>query len=383
MFGRRIVWIIFLSLWLGGGLAQAEGWESQFEQLDSENLTKVMEELQAEWTEVFPGGLKTTLGAIARGEMQGDLSGILAQLGRALGGELWSETALLGKLLVLALICAFLQNLSNALSEGAASALTRMVAFLVLAGLAIGAFGVVLETARETMEQMTFLMEALMPLLLTLLVAVGGVTSAGLFQPLIITGFTILSGLIKNLVLPFLFMAALVGLIGYISPQFSLNQLSGLFKKGGLTLLGIFITIFSGLLALQGVSGAVGDGIGLRVAKYTTSAVVPVVGSMFSGAMETIVSSSLLIKNSLGLLGMLAAILILLWPLLKILVLSFIFRLAGALIEPVGDNRLSACLNDLGGHLTGVFAALAVVGLMFFLAVAMVVAMGNLTVMLR
>ncbi len=383
MFGRKMLGIILLSLCLGAGSAQADDWEMQFDQLESENMEEIIEELQTEWTEIFPGDLKTTVKAIAQGEMQGDLREILLELGQALGGELWAEMALLGKLLVLALLCAFLQNLSNALSEGAASALSRMVAFLVLAGLALGAFGVVLATARETVEKMTFLMEALMPLLLTLLVAVGGITSAGLFQPLILTGFTLLSGLIKNLVFPLLFMAALVGLIGYISPQFSLSQLSGLFKKGGLTLLGIFITIFSGLLALQGVSGAVGDGIGFRVAKYTASAVVPVVGSMFSGAMETIVSSSLLIKNSLGLLGMLMAVLILLWPLLKILVLSFIFRLAGALIEPVGDNRLSACLNDLGGHLTGVFAALAVVGLMFFLAVAMVVAMGNLTVMLR
>jgi len=148
-------------------------------------------------------------------------------------------------------------------------------------------------------------------------------------------------------------------------------------------LLGAMSTIFLGILSIQGVAGAVGDSVVLRTAKFATDAFVPVVGGMFSDALEAIVSSSLLIKNAVGIAGVAVVLAIMLTPLLKILCLALIYKLASAIIQPVENGQMVDCLNDLGNSLLAVFAVVATAGLLFFFTLTIVVAVGNLTVMLR
>jgi stage III sporulation protein AE len=148
-------------------------------------------------------------------------------------------------------------------------------------------------------------------------------------------------------------------------------------------LMGVFTTIFLGVLAIQGVAGAVGDSVTFKTAKFGVDAFVPVVGGVLSDAMEAVVSSSLLIKNAVGIAGVAVIAAVMVVPLLKIITLAFIYKLAGALIQPVGDGRMVSCLNGLGNNLLLIFAAVATVGLLFFFAITIVVGVGNITVMLR
>jgi len=74
---------------------------------------------------------------------------------------------------------------------------------------------------------------------------------------------------------------------------------------------------------------------------------------------------------------------IMLMPLLKILCLALIYKLAGAIIEPVEDGQMVGCLNDLGNSLLAVFAVVGTAGLLFFFTLTILVAVGNITVMLR
>lgn len=357
--------------------------QNQMDKLDFEEIEGFIQKAEKEMEISLPASFGETLKKMVNGEISWSLSEIISQLGKVFLKEVVANASLLGKLVILAIICLVLQNLNTAFDGASTGKIAYMVSYLVLVSLAVASFALAVEAGREAVGNMVSLMQILMPILLTLLVAVGGIASAAIFHPILFSGFTIMGSLIENLVLPLLFFGAIVAIAGNISKKINLSNLSDLFKKAGMTLMGIFITVFLGLLSLQGVAGAVGDGVALRVAKYTTGAFVPVVGSMFSSALEAIISSSLLIKNAVGILGVVISLLIILLPLLKILCLAFIYKLASALIQPLGDGQVSSCLNDLGGHLIGVLAAVAVVGLMFFFSIVIVVGVGNLAVMLR
>ena len=71
------------------------------------------------------------------------------------------------------------------------------------------------------------------------------------------------------------------------------------------------------------------------------------------------------------------------FPALKILALGFIYNLSAALLQPLGDSPVIGCLSTIGKSMIFVFAAVATVGLMFFLAITILIAAGNLTVMMR
>ncbi|MBF7082103.1 stage III sporulation protein AE [Desulfallas sp. Bu1-1] len=297
--------------------------------------------------------------------------------------EVVANSALLGKLVVLAVICAVLQNLTGAFEKSTTGQLTHMVAYLVLVTIAVGSFGFAIQMGREVVDKMVTFMQALLPLLLTLLVAVGGIASAAIFHPLIFITITAFGTVIKNIVLPLIFLAAVLEIVSGLSKHFQVSRLAGLFKGAAMGIMGLLSTIFLGVMAIQGVAGAVGDSVTFRTAKFATDTFIPVVGGVFSDALEAVIRSSLLMKNAVGIAGVLIIVMILVIPLVKIITIAFIYKLAGAVIQPVGEEKISDCLNGLGNGLITVFAAVATVGLLFFFALAIVVGLGNITVMLH
>lgn len=389
MYYRVVIIICLLFLTLAPAPAAAlppepAGVDEQMELLDMSGVQDYISSLDGEIEQSLPGlNFRETVLKLVKREVEWRPGEIFGSFLQYIFREVVANFALLGKLVILAVICAVLQNLTAAFDRGSTGQLTYMVTYLVLITIALGSFGFAVQAAREVVDNMVMFMQALLPLLLTLLVAVGGVASAAIFHPIVLVTVTTAGTLVKNVVLPLIFFAAVLDIVSHLSDRFQVSQLSGLMKTVAMGLLGLFSTVFLGVLSIQGVAGALGDSLAIRTAKFATDAFIPVVGGMFSDALEAVVSSSLLIKNAVGITGALAILLMLALPLLKIISLAFIYKLAGALIQPVGDNKLGECLNKLGNSLITIFAAVATVGLLFFFAITIVVGIGNFTVMLR
>ncbi|MDD3653716.1 MAG: stage III sporulation protein AE [Desulfotomaculaceae bacterium] len=358
--------------------------EEQVSSLDLTGIQQYIERLDTEIKGSLPSlNFKEMVLKMAKGEMEWKPSEIFANILSHLFKEVVANFDLLGKLVILAVICAVLQNLMTSFEKTTTGQLTYSITYLVLVTIAIGSFSLAVNAGREVVENMVTFMQALLPVLLTLLVAIGGFASAAVFSPVLLTTIGVFGTLIKNIILPLLFFVAILSIVSNLSERFKVSNLSDLLKSVAMGLMGIFSTIFLGVLAIQGVAGAVGDSVTFKTAKFGVNAFVPVVGGVLSDALAAVVSSSLLIKNAVGIAGVVIIGAIMLVPLLKIITLAFIYKLAGALIQPIGDGQMVNCLNSLGNSLFLIFAAVATVGLLFFFAITIVVGVGNITVMLR
>lgn len=365
-------------------VAAAGGDEKQVPELNLQEINRYVTQLDSEIKKVTPEiDFKQLVYKIARNEISLHPKDIAQSAASHLFREVVANWSLLGKLVILAVICAVLQNLASAFDRSSTGQLSHMVTYLVLATLAIGSFTVAVDAGREVVDRMVVFMQAILPVMLTLLVAVGGFTAAAIYQPVVFVSIALIATIIRNIVLPLILFSAILVLVSNLSPKFKVSNLAALLRNIAMGLLGALSTIFLGVISIQGVAGAVGDSVVLRTAKFATDAFIPVVGGMFSDALEAIVSSSLLIKNAVGIAGVAVVLAIMLMPLLKILCLALIYKLAGAMIQPVEDGQMTGCLNDLGNSLLLVFAAVATVGLLFFFTLTILVAVGNLTVMLR
>lgn len=366
------------------GSGNVAGSSQQEPELNLREVENYINRVDTDIKTAIPGlSFKDMFFKIIRGDVSWKPAMVFNDLLKYLFKEVVANTSLLGKLIVLTMICAVLHNLTSAFDRGTTGQLSYLVVYLVLATIAIGSFALAINTGRELVDRMVSFMQAIMPLLLTLLVAMGGVASAAIFHPVILISLTFIGTLTKNVVLPLIFFSAVLGIADNLSANFKVSRLAGLLKTVAMGLLGIFSTIFLGVLAIQGVAGAVGDGVTLRTAKFAIDAFIPVVGGMFSDALESVVSSSLLIKNAAGITGMISIFLIMGLPMLKIISLSFIYKLAGALVQPVAEGQVVDCLNEMGSSLILVFAAVGVVGLLFFFSITILIGVGNMTVMLR
>ncbi|GAW94161.1 stage III sporulation protein AE [Calderihabitans maritimus] len=358
--------------------------KEQIQTLDLQEVETFIRQIDAEVGEYLPEiSISKVLDDLRHGKLDLGLDSFLKGLMRFLFRELLAQSSLLGKLVILAVLCAVLQSLLVSFEKGTTGQLAYMVAYLVLITIALSSFKLAIDTGREAVDRMVTFVHALLPVLLTLLAAIGGMTTAALLHPFILISMGILSTLIKGVVFPLIYFAAILNLVSEISTRFKVSNLALLFRQICIGLLGLCLTLFIGLLSVQGVAGSVADSVTLRTAKFMTGTFVPVIGKLLSDAVEAVAGTSLLLKNAVGIVGAMTVLILSLFPVLKILALVMIYRVAAALVQPFGDAQIANSLEAMANNLIFVFAATAAVGLMFFTAISIIVGMGNVTVMLR
>ncbi|NLZ92595.1 MAG: stage III sporulation protein AE [Firmicutes bacterium] len=359
--------------------------QQQAEQLELNEIEAFWQELQREAGEYLPNiTWKDFLTWIRSGQGQGlSLSEIFNGLWRYLWRELFVNLNLLGKLLFLAVIAALLKNLEKAFASDSIAALSQAVVYLALVTIAMQSFAVAVGLGRETVSKMVELILALIPLLLALLASLGSFASSVLFRPLIIFAVNFFATLTKDVVFPLIFLTTILSIVNYFSPRVTVSKLADLLKNCAVWVMGLSMTIFIGMLSINGLASTVGDAVTLRTAKYVSSAFLPVVGGMISDAMETVAGATLILKNTVHIAGILVLFYLVAFPLIKILALVFIYKLASALIQPLGDTNLCDSLNMLGNCLALVFAAVAVLGIIFYVAITIIAGAGNTSFMLR
>lgn len=357
--------------------------EEQIRTLDTEALERFVAGLDEDIRRAMP---TFDLRSLLRGEegtWSFDGRKLLTELARYMGREVVFQSRLLGQLVVLAVLCALLQNVGRAFGGPGAAEVAYLVAFLVIMFLALRSFQSALDIGRQTVSAMTSFMFALLPLLSTLLAAAGALSSAAVFHPLLITVVTMVAGLIEGVVFPLLFFTAVLAVASNMVEGFPFSRLAHLARHAGIVVLGLSLTVFLGIMVVRGALAPIADGVALRAAKFLTGTFIPIVGRMMADAVEVVAGGAVLIKGAVGAFGLLAIIVLAAFPLAKILSIVLIYRVVTALVQPISDGRLVSALEGLADTLTLLMVAVGSVAVMFFIGVTVVIGVGHATMMLR
>ncbi|SFX06238.1 stage III sporulation protein AE [Thermoactinomyces sp. DSM 45891] len=355
---------------------------SQLDQLQTQEVESFWNQLQTEYGRYFDGKVPGFFDLLFQ-EKEISFKAFFTAFAKFFFHEVMYNGKLLGAIVVLTVFSMLLQTMQNAFENNQVSKVAYAIVFLVIVVLAVDSFSVAIEAAKSAIEKMIHFMFALVPLLLTLLGSMGNLTSVTLFHPLIIFMIHVIGTIIYTFVFPLLFFSTILAVVSTISNKYKVNHLAGLLRKVAITVLGGLLTIFLGVISIQGATTAVADGVTIRTAKYITGNFVPVVGRTISEAADTVAGASLLMKNTIGLAGVVILLMICAFPALKILTLAFIYNFSAAIMQPLGNSPVIESLSAIGKTLIFVFAALAAVGLMFFLAITIVITSGNISLMMR
>jgi stage III sporulation protein AE len=352
-------------------------------------------ELGTDGVEQYWEGLRKTYGGyFPEGQVPALSDMLLPGGGIGLGDSLtallrfmWHEVLYNGELLVtivmLAVFSMVLENLQSAFERNTTSKVAYAITYMVLLIIAVNSFNVAIGYARDAITGMISFMLAMVPLLLTLLASMGSLVTVSVLHPLIIFMIHAVGTAIYMFVFPLLFFSAVLHIASALSDKFKVTNLANLLRSVAVGALGVLVTIFLGVISVQGATGAVTDGVTLRTAKFVTGNFVPVVGRMFSDAADTVISASMLAKNAVGLAGVIILLFLSAFPAIKILTLAMIYHLSAAVMQPLGESPIAKCLQTIGKTMIYVFASLAAVSLMFFLAVTIILTAGNAALMVR
>ncbi len=357
--------------------------EEQLEALDIDDMKVFWEKITTEYGGFLPESQKGSLYDFIKGDKQFSLKEWSNGFLKFMFHEFVVNGKLLGTLILLTVFSMFLQTLQNSFEKSTVSKVAYAIVFMVLIIIALNSFHVAIQYTNDTITTMISFILALIPLLLALIASSGGLVSAAFFHPVILFLMNSSGMFIQYVVLPLLFLGAVLSIVSILSEHHKVTQLGNLLRNWSIGLLGIFLTVFLGVLSVQGASAAVTDGITIRTAKFITGNFIPVIGRMFTDATDTVISASLLLKNTVGIAGVAILLLIVAFPAIKILMIAFIYKFAAAVLQPLGGGPVIACLEIISKSIVFVFAALAIVSMMFFLSLTVVIAAGNLTMMVR
>lgn len=358
--------------------------EEQLEKLNIKDLQNIIDNITKDNEQYLNKiDILNYMKSLLKGEKIFSFEEVLKNLLTLIFREIIINSKLLGQILILAIICAVLTNIQSAFEKNTVGELAFYVCYMLLIAIEMKSFVVSMNLANKAIDEMVLFMQALLPILITLLLAVGGVTSAAIFKPIILGSVSIISTLIKNIILPLIFFSAIIGIISKLSDKVQITKLSSVIRQITTTVLGMLLTIFLGIMSIHGVATSKLDGVTIKTAKFAVDSFIPIVGGFLSEAIDTVISCSLLLKNAIGVIGLIIIFMICVIPIVKIVSLILIYKFTTVVIEPISDNRIIECLNEISKSLLMIFAVISSIGIMFFIAVTIIVGAGNITTMLR
>ncbi|MBU5315822.1 stage III sporulation protein AE [Clostridium bornimense] len=286
--------------------------------------------------------------------------------------EIYASIKIMALLAVMVLLTSFLMSLQEAFSGNnliniSFYAIYGLIMMLLMKNMLIG-----VEQCKEIIESLSNFMVVLIPLLLTMLIGIGGFTEAVAMDPIVIAVVNICVTIVVNFLLPAILMVTVLKLINNLSDDDKLTKLTSLFNSIIKYTQGIMLTIFITILTIRGVTTRTFDKVAVETAKFAVDNFVPVVGGALSDAVTSVANYSLLIKNSLSSVGLIVIVLLILTPIIKLFVLSLINKFTAAILEPIGNKKIIDSINEVGNSLMQIISCVVVVSLMFFIIIAII-----------
>lgn len=351
---------------------------------DLSDLNEAVDKLDAALAEMMPS---VSLGDIYEGIRGGDYAFDLAAILQSLLAWVFREArtflTLLGQLLLLGMTAAVFHVFEECFEGKGVAKVGQWVIFLAFILVAVKTFRIALDLGSETIHQAADFLCAVLPVLLSSFALTGGAVSAAVVQPSILAVISIFLGLTERFFLPLVLIMAVLAVTAHLSPAFSFQKLFQLIRDVILICLGLMMTIFTGIIGLESFAAGTIDGLTLKTVKMATGNFIPVVGGYIADAFDSLLGASLLLRNGIGIFGIVAVILVVALPAIRILLMSLLFKLAAAVLQPFGDNEFVATLSDFSSVLIVLFAIVAAAGLLFFFLIFCIVGLSSAAMMFR
>ena len=345
--------------------------------LDTQALQDYLDSLTEEQKAFFGGSIADKIMAVIGGDLSLEYDSALGAIGSLVLDGLVGMLPAFCAICAVAILCGLVGSFRRSFAESGTSRVIYFVGYSAILVLLLSSLTGVIGDCAAAVGSMQAQMQAVFPLLLTLIATSGGSVSVAVYQPAVLFLSEIIVSLIAGVIFPLASLICVLHMVGNMSSQVRLRNFSKLF--GGIIkwILGVTLAAFTVFLTVQGITSATYDGLSFKAAKYAVSNSVPIIGGFLGSGFDLVVAGSVLIKNSIGSCGIILLALVLLPPLIRLVVCSLFMRLSAAVVEPIGEKGFSDVLSSLGGAVNYFTAGLLAVGFMYFITVLLLVCSSN------
>lgn len=375
-----IVIIMYLNIMCPISIASEE--ETIEEQQEEFGISEFIEEADNYTGEFFEDiDIHKILEDAIKGEV--DNQTIFKKILSLLGGEFVEGLTVLGSILAIVIIHSVLKSISESLENDSISKLIYYVQYILIVTIVMMNFSDIVQVVKETCNNLVGFMNILIPLLISLMIYTGSIATSGILEPIILFLINFIGNIIQNIMIPIVLIFISLIVISKISDNVQIDKLSKFLKSGVVWFFGIVLTIFVGVVSLEGTLSSSVDGITAKTTKAVVSSAVPVVGKILGDAVDTVLGCGIILKNAVGLIGVIIVIGICMIPIIKLGILTMAYKILSAICQPIGDKNITDLLDQIGDVYKIFLAVLCSISVMFIIGTALVVKISNTGMMYR
>lgn len=312
-----------------------------------------------------------------------DNSSISKRILNLLGREFINSLKSVGSILAIIVIHAILKAISENLENNGISKLIYYTQYILIITIIMANFSDIVKMVQETTTNLVAFMNMLVPILIILMVYTGSIVTSGLIEPIILFMINFIGNIIQDIIIPLVLIFTSLVVISKLSDEVQIDKLSKFLKSGVVLTLSIILTIFVGVVSLEGTMSASVDGITAKTTKALVSSAIPVVGKILSDSVDTVLGCGIILKNALGLLGVIIVIGICIVPIIKLICMTLAYKLLASVTEPITDAKITSLLEQIGDVFKIFLAILSAISFMIIIGTALVLRISNSGMMYR
>ncbi len=342
--------------------------------LDYSQVQQALDEILPETSKMSFSDLVT---AFASGSVNEIFSGLKDYILDQLLYEVTYNWKTMGQMIGIVLISSVFTSFSMAFSKNSIADTGFYLTYMVLFTLLLTSFHTAVSVAEGLMENMLKFMTTLVPTFCLSLTLSGHLTTAALYQQLMLAVLTVLEWLVSRGILKLIHIFVLLSLINQLSREDYLSKLADFFHTIIGWTLKTILGVVLGLNVVQNMILPAFDTIKNGMAVRVVSA-VPGVGDAMESAVKTVAGGAAVIKNAVGGAGIFILALLFLIPAAKLGCMALMYQLSQALVQPVADKRMLGCMHSVSVGILLLMKVLGTVFVLFVISLAMITSSSGL-----
>ncbi len=311
------------------------------------------------------------IGKLLNGEETFSFNSIANQLIQSVKGEITANLGTFGSLITISLIAALFTNFTMAFKNNSVSDTGFYVTYLLLFGLLISSFIIASRVAAETIGAVLDFMRALIPAYLMSVAVVTGATTSLVYYEAALGLIALVDFVIIKLIIPMINFYLVIVLANNLSKEDMLSKLADLFATAIGWILKSLLAIVIGFSAIKGLIVPVADQV-KRSIVYKASEAIPGIGDALGGVTETILGAGVLLKNAIGVTGLIVILTICAVPCIKLLMITIVYKVGSAALQPISDKRFIECISASAKSAALLLQAVFVGAVLFLLSITII-----------
>lgn len=321
------------------------------------------------------------LNSAIKGEI--DNSSIYKRILNLLGTEVQTGIKSLISILAIIIIHSILKSISESLENDNISKLIYYVQYIAIVTIIMSNFSDTINLVKETTTNLVGFMNTLIPVLVSLMLYTGSITTTSILEPIILYMINFIGNMVQDILIPIILIITSISIISKISEKVQVEKIAKFLKSSTIWFLGLVLTIFVGVVSLEGTLSSSVDGITAKTAKTIVSSAIPVVGKILGDVIDSVLGCGVILKNAVGFLGVIIIIGICILPILKLAVLTISYKIVASVSEVIADSKIVQLLDQIADIFKILLAILVSVSFMVIIGTTLLIKMSNTGMMFR